>query len=102
MITSDPTSLIVSLIAGLLAGGIFFAGLWYTVRKLAVSDHPGLVVALSFIVRVAIVLGAFYLVGRGHFDRMLFCLGGFLIARIVIIRLTRERRGERKEAAGAP
>ena len=105
MITSNPITLTLSLITGLIAGGIFFSGLWLTVKHLSTTRHPAILVVLSFVIRVAIVLGAFFLVGRGHFDRMLFCVAGFLVARFVVVRFTRKLSAEKpttgREAASA-
>jgi F1F0 ATPase subunit 2 len=99
MITSNPAMLLLALGVGLLAGGVFFAGLWFTVRQLAVAKRPAALMLVSSLVRIAVVLGAFFLVGRGHLDRMLACLLGFLLARFIVIRLTRSEPG--KEAADA-
>lgn len=100
MITSSPAMLTLALFVGLIAGGIFFAGLWFTVRQLAVARSPAALVVTSSMVRLAIVLGAFFLVGRGHIDRMLVCLLGLLLARFIVMRLTKPE--PEKEAARAP
>lgn len=99
MITSSPTMLVLALVVGLIAGGIFFVGLWFTVQRLAVAKRPAPLLIFSSVVRVAIVLGAFFLVGRGHIDRMLVCLSGFLLARFVVIRLTKSEPGKEAEDA---
>jgi len=39
--------------------------------------------------RMSLVLVGFYFVGHGNWQRMLFCLLGFVMARIVVDRLTR-------------
>ena len=106
MITSDPVQLALSFAAGTIAGGLFFVGLWLTVQRLAVTQHPAGLVLFSFIVRVAIILGVLYLVGRDHIDRMLTCLLGFLLARLVVMRVTGNRADSRpksgKEVGSAP
>ena len=106
MITSDPVQLALSFVAGAIAGGLFFVGLWLTVQRLAVAQHPAGLVLFSFIVRVAIILGVLYLVGRDHIDRMLACLLGFLLARLVVMRVTGSRSESRpksgKEVGSAP
>ena len=38
---------------------------------------------------MSIVLAGFYFVGRGHWERLLVCLLGFVIARFIVMRLTR-------------
>lgn len=85
---SDPTALVVAWIAGLMLGAVFFGGLWWTVRKGVASGNPALWFVFSFVVRMLIVLTGFYWVGGGHGDRILVCLLGFVIARVIAVRLT--------------
>jgi F1F0 ATPase subunit 2 len=47
---------------------------------------------------MSIVLAAFYFVARGDWKKLLLCLVGFLIARVVVLRLTRLN----KETSHAP
>ena len=94
------------LVAGLLLGAIFFAGLWWTVRKGVSSKHPALWFLGSMLLRMSIVLLGFYSVGRGDWQRLVVCLLGFIIARYLVMRLTRtlvERpHSATKEAGHAP
>jgi F1F0 ATPase subunit 2 len=94
------------LVAGLLLGAIFFAGLWWTVRKGVSSKHPALWFLGSMLLRMSIVLLGFYFVGRGDWQRLVVCLLGFIIARYLVMRLTRtlvERpHSATKEAGHAP
>ena len=100
---SDPTFLAIALGLGFVTGGLFFAGLWLTTERLATSSHPALLMIASSIIRVGIVLAAFFFAGRGHMDRMLFCLAGFIIARLAIIRISRIPKHEnRREPQNAP
>jgi F1F0 ATPase subunit 2 len=41
------------------------------------------------LVRMSIVLLGFYFVGRGDWQRLVACLVGFIIARFIVMRLTR-------------
>ena len=79
----------VALVAGLVLGTIFFGGLWWTVRKGVSSKHPALWFLSSMLVRMSIVLLGFYFVGRGDWQRLVACLVGFIIARFIVMRLTR-------------
>lgn len=81
--------LALALMAGLLFGAIFFGGLWWTVRKGVSSKQPALWFFPSLLLRMAVVLVGFYLVGRGHWERLVACLLGFIIARVVVTLLTR-------------
>ena len=46
----------------------------------------------SLWMRMGIALGGFYLVGREHWQRMLLCLLGFVIARPVVMWITRNKK----------
>ena len=76
-------------LAGLLLGGIFFGGLWWTVRKSVSSQRPALWLLPSLLLRMSITLAGFYFVAGGHWQRWLLCLLGFIMARLIVTRLTR-------------
>jgi F1F0 ATPase subunit 2 len=82
--------LALSLVAGCVLGIFYFGGLWVTVRFLAASKRPGLLLAGSFLLRTGLLLPAFYLITEGRWERLLACLAGFFIARKC---LTSYRRG---------
>jgi F1F0 ATPase subunit 2 len=75
--------------AGFLLGAIFFGGLHWTVRKGVSSQYPALWFFGSLLLRMSIALTGFYFVGRGHWERLLLCLLGFVLARLLVVRLTR-------------
>ncbi len=75
-------------LAGGLLGVIFFGGLWWTVRRAVLSPRPALWFFGSLLLRMSIVLAGFYFFGSGHWERFLVCLLGFVIARLVVTRLT--------------
>lgn len=76
-------------LAGLALGAIFFGGLWWTVRKYVSSKRPALWFLSSLLLRTSITLMGFYVVADGHWQRMLLCLLGFAMARLIATRLTR-------------
>jgi len=78
-----------ALIAGLLFGTIFFGGLWWTVYKGVSSKHPALLFLGSLLLRMIVVLLGFYFMGRRDWQRLVACLVGFIIARFIVVRLTR-------------
>jgi F1F0 ATPase subunit 2 len=98
--------LVLALAAGLLLGAIFFGGLWWTVRKGVFSKSPALWFLGSMLLRMGIVLAGFYFVGCGDWQRLVTCLLGFIIARFIVMRLTRmpieHPHSTTKEASHAP
>lgn len=98
--------LALALVAGLVLGAIFFGGLWWTVRKGVLSKHPALWFLGSMLLRMSSVLVGFYFVGRGDWERLVVCLLGFIIARFIVMRLTRtpveNSNFQAKEASHAP
>ena len=82
-------SLSFAVVVGLLLGTVFFGGLWMTVRNAMTSKYPAVWFGVSVLVRTAIVLIGFYFVAQAHPERLIASLVGFVIARFVIIRLTR-------------
>jgi F1F0 ATPase subunit 2 len=79
----------VAIPAGLVLGGLFYGGLWWTVRQAAHFRRPALAVLASALLRSVAVLGGFYGVGGAEWSRWLLCLLGFLIARLAVTGLTR-------------
>jgi len=77
-------------VAGAFLGVLFFGGLWWTVRKGLTSPRPALWFLVSAILRTGLVLLGFYGVGGGHWQRLIACLLGFVIARYAVARVTRE------------
>ena len=97
--------LALALVAGLLLGMIFFGGLWWTVHKGIFSNRPAFWFIGSRLLRMSFVLVGFYFVGRGDWQRLVACLVGFIIARLIIMRLTRthiEHPIKAKEVGHAP
>ena len=85
---SDLLGLISVLATGILLGFLFFGGLWWTVRQVAFCKYPALVVFASLILRMTMVLVGFYFISDGNIHRLLMCLLGFIIARLIVTRLT--------------
>ncbi len=92
MIELVPIS--VALLAGATLGSFFFGGLWWTVQKGLISNHPALWFFGSTLLRTGLVVVGFYFISSGDWRKLLACLLGFFIARIVVTRLTRITLGE--------
>ena len=81
--------IIMVLFAGFLLGIIFFGGLWWTTQKGIQSKSPALWFVGSLISRMGITITAFYFISRNHWENSLICLIGFVIARGVILKFTK-------------
>ena len=88
MSTHEIAALTLAFFTGVAIGTAFFGGLWWTVSK-AVRRAAALLFLASFLLRTTFVLIAFYLVGAGQPERLLACLLGFMLGRLLIVRLTR-------------
>lgn len=78
-----------AVLSGVLLGGMFFGGLWWTIRRGMLSTAPALWFSGSLLIRTLAAVGGFYLVSHGEWLRLPACLLGFLLARFVIIRTMR-------------
>jgi len=81
--------MILALIAGLALGTLFFGGLWVTVKKAVTVKIPAIWFFISLLVRLSITLIGFYYLSRGSWQRLLVGVLGFIVARIIVLRLTK-------------
>ena len=86
---NETLILMLALMAGLFLGALFFGGLWWTVQKAVFSQRPAVWLVSSLLLRMCIVLVGLYYVAGGHWQRLLACLVGIVIARFVVSRLVR-------------
>jgi F1F0 ATPase subunit 2 len=86
---TEALGLVLALVGGVLLGAVFFGGLWWTVRTGVLSKQPALLFFGSLMLRTGIVLSGFYFIGRGHWERLLVSLLGFVVARLLVTRFTR-------------
>ena len=89
----------VQLLSGLLLGALFFGGLWWTVQKGLSAKQPALWFMASMVLRTGIVLTGFYFIAGSDWKRLLLCLLGFTIARLLITGLTKKRMLEEESYA---
>jgi F1F0 ATPase subunit 2 len=88
------TTLTLALLAGMVLGVFFFAGLWWTVRKGLVAANPALWFLGSFLLRTAVTLTGFYMVGANDWRRLLAVLVGFVLARALLTRQLHSTGGQ--------
>jgi F1F0 ATPase subunit 2 len=71
-------------------GGVFYGGLWWTVRRVS-GKAIGRWLMGSFLLRTLAVLIGFFAVARGPWQGLAACVTGFVVARVVVTRCTRSR-----------
>jgi F1F0 ATPase subunit 2 len=84
---SDVLPLALAFVAGIVLGAFYFYGLWLTVRKLPSARRPVVMSLSSFFGRLAVVLVGFYFVTASQWERLVVCLVGFLVVRMVLVRV---------------
>ena len=78
-------------VAGAGLGGLFFGGLWLTVRRLPSTSTPALLVLGSYVVRLAgLGLGLYVIVRLGGAPALLAAVVGLFAARQVLIARWKE------------
>jgi len=81
---NDLAALILAAAGGGALGMIFFGGLYWTIRRGIESKTPALWFSGSLLLRTAVVLIGFYAISGGDWRRLVACLPGFLLARVVV------------------
>lgn len=84
--SADTASLAGAFLAGVVLGALYAATLWAAVRRLARLRQPALALVAGSVLRIGLLLGAFYLVMDGRWERLLACFAGFLVVRLAAIR----------------
>ena len=82
---------LIGAVTGIIAGGVFFGGLQWTVRRLTVTTRPGLLAAGSFVIRSVVVIVLFLLLTDGRFLRAVTGLGGLILVRTLMVWRVRQR-----------
>ena len=88
---NETLILLLSCIFGGMIGLIFFGGLLWTIRQCLTSRYAPLWFMGSVKLRMTVALTGFYFIGHDHWQRLLACLLGFVVARVVVMRLTGSR-----------
>lgn len=77
------------MLSGALLGGVFFGGLWWTVRRLPQAKHPALLTLASLSLRIALVVFGLYGLMAGEIPRLVAALLGFWLIRLWFMRRMR-------------
>lgn len=83
----DFLALSLTFVGGIMLGALYFSGLWFTLRRIRQEKHPAAWVILSMVVRMVLLLGAFFLMLRyGGWVYLLTALAGFIVLRVATTR----------------
>ncbi|MDP3468280.1 MAG: ATP synthase subunit I [Daejeonella sp.] len=82
--------MILAFAAGIVLGTLFYGGLWLTVKRSISAKVPAIWLIAGFIIRVSITLIGFYYISRGNWMRLLICLLGFIVARVLVFWITKK------------
>ena len=88
----ETVNMALALAGGVGLGMVFFGGLWLTVKKGLRSQHPAMWFFISFLLRTSIALAGLYALSDGRWQRLLVCLLGFLLARLIVTWLSRSEK----------
>ncbi len=98
---NDLPGMMLAMAVGLAMGAVYFGGLWLTLQRLPTSSSPGLLMAVSYIVRLGLILVSLYLVMDGRWERALAFMVGFTVVRIITSRRwAKEDKGKSASADG--
>jgi F1F0 ATPase subunit 2 len=80
------SALLIPFVLGGLIGWAYFSGLWETVKRLPDAENAHRLVIFSFAARTLFVLGGFFVLADGQWERMTAALVGFYIVRVILVR----------------
>jgi F1F0 ATPase subunit 2 len=81
----DAILIILMFAAGLALGAFYFISLWQTIRSLGQTENRMRLLAISYVLRLAVVLTAFYFMMQGgHWERLAAAMIGFLAMRKIL------------------
>lgn len=78
-----------AILVGVLLGVFYFAGLWWTVRRLGSSRVVAPLFLFSMLFRISVVMVSFYVFLGNDWQKLLLALLGFMVLRLFATRLIR-------------
>jgi F1F0 ATPase subunit 2 len=98
---SDLLPYLLAVVAGALAGFLYFAGLWLTIRRLPDSRRPYLLLPASFLLRAALMLALFYLVAGAGLLPLAVAALVFVLVRFFLTHRWGVRANEQRSLRGS-
>ena len=83
---AEPVAVLVSFSVGLLAGCLFFGGLWWTISRVVTASWPKRLLLQSFLIRTAVALFMLYFTAGDDFFSFGAYILGFVAARTVALQ----------------
>lgn len=87
---NDLILILLAFVSGIALGVLFFGGLWFTIRVSINSKVPAIWFFISLTLRLCITLLGFYYIGVGSWQRLIVCVLGFVLARIIVLHITKK------------
>lgn len=78
--------LIIPFLGGTATGLVNYLGLWQTVQMVTAFRRPLLLIMLSMLGRTVACLAIFYLLMDHRWERLLACLAGFFLVRVIALK----------------
>ncbi len=92
----------VMMAAGLVLGGLYFAGLWWTLERLGRWRQPAVGLGVSFLVRAALLMTALLGITGGRPFPIIAALMGFWVSRFIFCRAWGGTHSTKPTAASLP
>jgi F1F0 ATPase subunit 2 len=81
---NDYWYMVVAFLAGIILGLFYYGTLWLTVRRVTHLRRPTMALAISLVLRAAIVVAVLYGLMRGDWYNLVAALIGFIAGRFVV------------------
>jgi F1F0 ATPase subunit 2 len=93
--------LVLAFVEGVGIGAVYFGTLWLVVRRLHRLAWPAVWLGATGILRLAVALGLFALLGAGRWEWLVAALAGFLAVRLALAHGVGVPKGWPRRAAVA-
>lgn len=92
----NPVAVCAGAAAGLVLGGLYFGGLWWSVARLKKVERKKLFLFISWVVRSVLLCGGLYALAVYDAQALLSGAAGLLAARFAIVRFVKRRLVQEK------
>ena len=75
----------ISFLIGLVLGVVYFGGLYLSIQVMNTAKRPGLIMALSYFIRIGIFIGVLFYVSKNGVKDMIIVLIAVILVRITMM-----------------